>query len=346
MGAFPRFRGSVEGYSQLIRRELLYWRMFKRAVREVSATLPCDLIILPYVDYCFHALSILGAPFLDIPWCGISMRLSISNLPMGIHSQLPWKWRMAKRLLSTSSLKALFVINPSVNDVPPTWYTPRELSKLRYLPDPPECEVTGSRCESRTMLGLTNEKVAILVFGSIDERKGVDSLVAAVASQADLANFVVILAGMQSAEIRRELTAPLYARQISQHRLIVLDRFVGDAELGGLLAASDVVWVGYRNHIYMSGVLVLAGKAGLPVVGSMEGEIGRLISKHAIGALARIEQPAEVAIALRTVLDRATRLDMGRRARLAFEHHDTESFGASVLSAFDSKDFMDFRGRG
>src|ERR1700690_1032069 len=43
--AFPQFRGSVAGYARLIRREFLYWRMFKRPVRDVRAKLPCDLII-------------------------------------------------------------------------------------------------------------------------------------------------------------------------------------------------------------------------------------------------------------------------------------------------------------
>ncbi len=336
MQVSPEFLRTVGRSSQLIRRELGYWRMFKRTVQDLRARSAFDLVIVPYVDYCFYALAILGAPFGEIPWCGISMRLSVQNPQAESAMLLPWKWRMAKRLLATRNLKTLFVINPSVSDVPANWYTAGQSSKLRYLPDPAEYKVVSSRSESRAALGVSLEQVAILVFGSIDERKGIDSLIAAIVSQNDLANYVVILAGQHSANMRSEiLTRPAFAQLLAQNRLFVLDRFVSDTELGSLLAASDLVWVGYRNHIYMSGVLVLAGMAGLPVVGTMEGEIGRLITKHAMGVCARIDHPAEVADALRAMLDDARRREMGRRGRAAFEHHTVDGFGASVLAAFE-----------
>jgi glycosyltransferase involved in cell wall biosynthesis len=239
-------------------------------------------------------------------------------------------------LLASSSLKALFVINPSVNEVPPNWCTPVVLSKLRYLPDPADCEIANSRWASRSNLRILNDEVAILVFGSIDERKGIDSLLAALSSRDDLGRYRVILAGRQSLTMNAILGSPNSLRLIEDGRLIILDRFVGDAELGSLLAASDVVWVGYRNHIYMSGVLVLAGKAGLPVIGTVEGEIGRLITKHALGEVARINRPTEVAVALHTMLDSALRTEMGRRAKIAFEGHTVDAFGVRILAAFDS----------
>jgi hypothetical protein len=101
-----------------------------------------------------------------------------------------------------------------------------------------------------------------------------------------------------------------------------------------LFAAADVVWVGYRKHIYMSGVLVLAGRAGLPVVGTIEGEIGQLIMKHGLGSAARIDRPAEVATALRAMLDPSIRAEMGERAKRFFAQHTVENFGTRVLSAF------------
>lgn len=333
----PELSGVAANSRQLIRREFAYWRNFKRAVRDVRADgTPIDLIIVPYIDYCFYALALLGAPFLDIPWCGISMRLSVDITRKADRAALPWKWRMARRLLGTSGLRALFVINPSIAEIPPHWHMPKETARLRYLPDPAQCVPAPSRAESRAKLGIAKDKVAILVFGSIDERKGIDSLISAVATQADLAAYLVILAGKQSSTMRRGLLASMYGNLLAQNRLIIIDRFVDDLELGMLLAASDVVWVGYRDHIYMSGVLVLAGKAGLPVVGTSEGEIGRLINRHEMGVLARIEQPVQVAIALRAMLNDGARLEMGRRARLAFEDHTVENFGATILSVIDN----------
>jgi glycosyltransferase involved in cell wall biosynthesis len=329
------FLASLMRSSRLILREFGYWRTFKRTVSEIHARSPLDFIVLPYIDYCFYALSVLGAPFRRTPWCAISMRLAVTGTRRVGPPALPWKWRMARRLLASSSLRALFVINPSVSEVPPNWCSGRTLLKLRYLPDPAHCEIADSRLESRAHLDVSSEDVAILVFGSIDERKGIDSLLAALSSRDDLGNYRVILAGKQSPTMNAALASTDSLRLIGQRRLIVMDRFVGDAELGSLLAACDVVWVGYRNHIYMSGVLVLAGRAGLPVIGTVDGEIGRLITKHALGVVARIERPTEVAIAMHAMLDSSLREDMGRRARIAFENHTVEDFGVRVLAAFD-----------
>jgi glycosyltransferase involved in cell wall biosynthesis len=297
---------------------------------------PLDLILLPYVDYCFYALALLGTPFRGIPWCGISMRLSIDRTGSAASASMPWKWRMARRILGDSNLKALFVINPSVKDVPQSWYTPKLRSRLRYLPDPAEHAGGSSRHESRIAFGIADTTVTILVFGSIDERKGIDALMGSLATERDLDDYTVILAGKQSESMRAQMYAPVYAQLRSQNRLIVIDRFVSDMEQGDLFAAADVVWVGYRNHIYMSGVLVLAGRAAVPVIGTSGGEIGKLIEEHGIGVAARIDRPTEVTRALRTLRGKGIRETMGRRAQLFFAGHTVENFGTSVLNGFDS----------
>ena len=320
----------------LIRKEFAYWRGFREVVDEVRASMSIDAVILPYIDYCFHAVAILGSPFKELPWCGISMRLAVPKSDANVKSALPWKWRLAKRVLRGPNLKALFVINPSVRDIPTNWCAATLLAKLRYLPDPAEQKINGSRKESRAILGLCDGDVAILVFGLIDERKGIDSLLANLSSQNNLSNYVVILAGKQSAYMHNQMQTSLCVDLLSRKRLIVLDRFLTDAEQSLVFTASDVVWVGYRNHFYMSGVLVLAGRAGLPVIGTTEGEIGRLITEHNLGAVARMDRSAEVTLALRAMLDARRRNQMGRRAELAFASHTVENFGASVMAAFQS----------
>jgi len=321
---------------QLLRREWSYWKSIERAVHEIRMVTPLDFIVLPYVDYCFYALALLGTPFRGIPWCGISMRLSINGTGSAASTSMPWKWRMARRILGDSNLKALFVINPSVKDMPQSWYTPMLRSRVRYLPDPAEHAGGSSRHESRIALGISDRTVTILVFGSIDERKGIDALLGSLATERDLDDYTVILAGKQSESMRAQMHAPVCVQLRSQSRLIVLDRFVSSAEQGDLFAAADVVWVGYRNHVYMSGVLVLAGRATLPVIGTSSGEIGKLIEEHGIGVTARIDRPPEVTRALRTLQCKDVRETMGRKAQLIFAGHTIENFGTSVLNGLVS----------
>jgi len=320
--------------TKIITREVSYWLTFRRAIMEMKKRQPVDCILVPYVDYCFHALACLGTPFGGIPWCGISMRLALTREQL--RGRKPWKWRFARRVLASRSLRALFVINPSVADVPRDWYPARTRAKLRYLPDPALLDALPVRTDARRTLDVEADQLVILVFGAIDERKGIDSLVGAIELDPALSRYVIVLAGMQSQGVRHLLSLPLYANLRAQRRLIVLDRFVSDVELAQLLAAADVVWLGYRNHAYMSGVLVLAGKAAVPVLGTVQGEIGGYISKFTIGVAARIDQPSDVARGLLRLLDARLRSEMGQRARLVFSAHTIENFGDIVLSAVET----------
>ena len=73
----------------LMRREIAYWRLFRAAARAAGAVAGIDAIILPYLDYCYHAMAILGSPFAGCPWCAISMRLSVEISSAGSASRLP-----------------------------------------------------------------------------------------------------------------------------------------------------------------------------------------------------------------------------------------------------------------
>jgi glycosyltransferase involved in cell wall biosynthesis len=264
------------------------------------------------------------------------MRLALTFSEGTAGNAVPWKWRIAGRILRDRSLKALFVINPSVQDLPLDWYSPRKRARLRYLADPAENSVSPSREKSRAALGITPGTVAILVFGSIDERKGIGFLIEQLVSHEDFKGYTVILAGKQSEEVRAQMRDANCERLRSEGRLILYDRFLGAEEQGDVFAAADVVWVGYRSHLYMSGVLVLAGRNGLPVIGTSDGEIGRMIAKHGLGIAARIHEPKSVAHALRVMLNESVRSEMGGKARVVFARHTVENFGTSVLGEFDT----------
>jgi glycosyltransferase involved in cell wall biosynthesis len=323
--------------TNLVARQLAYWRMLHIVVRDVRNKWPADAVVLPYIDYCLYAIALLGAPFKGMPWCGISMRLSMDRNDGGGIPRFPFKWRLVRRILAQPNLRSLFVINPSVADVPAAWYPNKLRSKLTYLPDPAEFNTQISHSEARTTLGIGDGAYVVLVFGTIDERKGVDALTTALVLCEELSNCVLIVAGKQSASMRNQMRQPLYNRFRSLRRLIELDRVLTDAEQTTVFRAADVVWVGYRHHVFMSGVMVLAGKAGLPLLGCTEGEIGQFISKNDLGAIVNIDRPTEVATALLRLCDKETRLQAGQRALQTFAGHSVDNFGMSVLSVFDDE---------
>jgi glycosyltransferase involved in cell wall biosynthesis len=319
------------GPLSIIAREFAYWKSFRRAVAELRET-PPDAVILPYIDYCFHAVAAFGSPFQNLPWCAISMRLGVDPEAASEADRCPMKWRLARRVLAGSTLRALFSINPSVNELPRNWCPENLRRKMQYLPDPAEFRPRGRR-ESRTTLGIADADMVILVFGVLDERKGAEFLLDCLASEQGLDSCVVVLAGRQTDRLRSRLRTDTYASLTSRHRVIELDRSLSDEERDCVFSAADVVWVGYRAHRYMSGVLVLAGAAGVPVVGAREGEIGRMIERHQVGIAVQVDSAVALAAALRAMLDPGVRARFGANARSAFAGHTVEAFGAGVTEA-------------
>src|SRR5690606_23421565 len=84
---------------------------------------------------------------------------------------------------------------------------------------------------------------------------------------------------------------------------------------------ADAVWLGYESHHYMSGVLVLAGLAGLPVVATDEGEVGAFVREHEMGALIDRAGVESVRAALAALADAPARARWGLRASTAVAEH-------------------------
>jgi hypothetical protein len=322
------------GRLEIIRCELAYWRIMRRIVLAEQTRGSLTAVVLPYLDYCFFACGVLGPPCRTVPWHTISMRLSAVNGENA--SGVPWRWRLARRLLSAASLRTLFTINPSVRALPSTWLTSTMAAKLKYLPDPAEYRDGLQRTAARARLDLEPDRLAVLVFGSIDERKGLGRLAAALAADERLARSVLVVAGAQTPQIRAAMTAGPPAQLRSQRRLIVLDRTLDDAEQALVFAAADVVWLGYERHAFMSGVLVLAGRAALPVVATRFGEVGAFVEHSAMGLSINPGGSDEVCAALLMLMDEALRRDLGERAHAALAEHTPERFKQGLVEAIEA----------
>jgi glycosyltransferase involved in cell wall biosynthesis len=323
--------GAISGRIEVMRRELLYWLAMRDVVRAEHASHALDAVVLPYLDYCFFTCCILGVPYGGVPWHVISMRLSAVGAASG--DGVPWRWRLVRRLLSSRSLATLFAISPSVRDLPTSWFSRSMTMKLQYLPDPAEQRGGVDRGAARARVGLRPEQLAVLVFGSIDERKGLGRLAAALAADSRLGDYVLIVAGAQAPDIRAAATEGALAQLRAAGRLIVLDRTLDDAEQALVFAAADVAWLGYERHAFMSGVLVLAGQAALPVIATDFGEIGVFVRRHRIGLLVDAEGDQSVRDALAALLNPALRNELGAQSLAALKGHTPERLKELLIAA-------------
>ncbi|RFU48107.1 glycosyltransferase [Paraburkholderia sp. DHOC27] len=259
-----------------------FFRYFQHIFKTVSREHPVVRVIVPYVDYFLYALPALGSPFGKMPWVGITMRATFQHHEAGVVApRRPLvnavKAQLFRRALRTPGLRTLLSIDPTLGD----WCEKNaaaDSATVQYLPDPSPDTPAPDPLQARERLGLTLYGQYVLVYGAISERKGIYELVDALAARADAPTLVI--AGSQDMDVR----APLKRRlaQLSTPP-IVLDQFISGETESDLFAACDVVWLGYKGHYGMSGVLVQAYRAGKPLIATAEGLIGWFCRDGALG---------------------------------------------------------------
>lgn len=260
-----------------------YWRLMRRHWRALAPAARGDLVVVPYLDYASYAIGAFGSPFGATPFSGIVMRPDFHWTAQGVvappsrHAAL--KRLLFRRLLRHHRLQRLLTIDPSLRD----WVAqarPAGHERLCYADDPADLRGQGDRADARRHFGLRPDATVLLLFGSIDLRKGVRALLE-LARQPDLpADVQVLVAGRQSDEVR----ALLAATPLPAGRLVQADRYVSRQEEWLAFAAADYGWVAYEGFYGPSGVLAQCQQAGLAMVHRGEGLIGYQLRAAALAA--------------------------------------------------------------
>ncbi len=325
----------------LIRREFcvrkIYARIWRQAVRNQSI----DTVILPFVDDCSNAISLLGAPFGDTPWVGISMRTQFHFPDMGVVVDRPLgvglraslmrsslRASLVRRLLRQSTLKELLTIDPTLILYAGNQQA-REFAKLRYLPDPSYTLPLMSKTEARSSLGIPASGKVILVYGALSERKGIAHLVRAMCLPDCPKTIHVVLAGPQDQGVRTLLESPSVASLIAANRLHIVSGYISvpTRRMAELIYASDAMWIGYVDFYAMSSVLVLAAQHGLPSITTQQGIVGYLSRMHGCGLPVDPRSELSILEVLQRIASDDPLLDVvAENARNAFPDHSHAEF--------------------
>ncbi|WP_341313087.1 glycosyltransferase [Paraburkholderia sp. IMGN_8] len=264
-----------------------YWRFhryFKRVHKVVSHAQPIRLVVVPYVDYFLYALPFLGSPFRKTPWIGITMRSTFHHRKVGIKApDRPLvnaiKAQLFKRAIRTEGLRTLLTIDPTL----PEWAAHRASkasAAVAYVADPFPDEQAENPVLARERLGLDPMQRYLLVYGAITERKGIYELVEALMRLDNAPTLIV--AGEQDAGTRHFMRN--HVRSLAPAPLI-LDSFIANDVERDLFSACDAVWLGYKGHYGMSGVLVQAYRFGKPVIATEDGLIGWFSRRCELGPI-------------------------------------------------------------
>ena len=214
-----------------------------------------------------------------------------------------WRKRQLIRLvIRRRSLQTLFCLDPFVVSALNQW---AGRGVAMYLPDPVEVYPTtpDDAATLRQHLGIEPTRRVMLVFGQLDERKGLFTLIDAFKrlTPAQQANWCLLLVGPIDEGIAPALELTL-AALISQTAVQVVRHhsFVPEPGIQPYFMLSDLISTLYHRHIGMSAVLVRAAAVAKPVLSSDYGLVGQLVKTQRLGQVVDAENPVAIADALAT----------------------------------------------
>lgn len=281
-------------------RELAVRRLFGSIYRNVHRIKPVDYVFLPYLDYCLYALGLLGSPFGSSQWGGLCMRPSFHYQHFDVIAPKPKLARVKQalffRLLRAKFLRSIYTIDELLYRFISARH--EQADRLHYAPDPVDLKGDYSAESARRELNIPYQAVVILVYGAIDDRKGLDSLASALANPALPTTLHILVVGKLSQSANALMRSSQFTALVNQGRCHVIAGFVNDTVQQMVFASSDIVWLGYRKHYSMSGVLVLAVAAGKPVLATNEGLIGWYTRRGKLGWTVEVTNPNSIVRAI------------------------------------------------
>ena len=325
-------------FGSLVRRAWAEWRLFCRYAKRLGA----NQALIMCVDRFQLPLALqLPAPC-DVSGSYFRPTVHYHNLrfykPFRGDRSRAWRqallWRLACR---HPRLKVLFSLDPLA--VEPLQRLGR--TKVVHLPDPVECyeHSTGS-CTSnklRDELGIEEERRVFLLFGALDERKGIYQLLDSLTHLPvfELRRLCVLLIGQvrvaDQAQLRSQIASISNSLPV---QLILHNQFVAEEEVPLYFDIAHVVLAPYQRHVGMSGILMLAAALGKPVLASDYGLMGEIVRLRSLGITVDSTQASEIAKGISAFLAGEPRemFDSDSAAQFAREN-SAEAFAEVVWDA-------------
>jgi hypothetical protein len=283
----------------LVLGEIRFRQFFKDVYNRACKLSNIDHVLIPYLDYAMFAMGVCGSPFGRTSFSGITMRqrFHLGRMGVGVNrSKLdPIKSFLFGSVLKMPTLTKLIAIDPTLVEYC-NLTGMRHRKKVRFVSDPVVNGALADRPSERSNLGVDEGTAVVLLYGSLDVRKGVLELLNWACREDNKNKVKVLLCGVITDELRSLIENDWLKSATKQEKIEIRDQYLDDEQEAKVVAAADFIWLGYRNFPLMSGVLAKAAVAGKKVIINKYGLIEYYCQRY--GFVDESTKHDEIALAL------------------------------------------------
>ncbi|WP_374319668.1 hypothetical protein [Aquabacterium sp.] len=287
------------------RREFAYWRWFKQTYEHSLESISVNRVLLPYIDYALYAIGMLGSPFRHCEFSGIAMRPTFHHREEGVHT--PYrrsdfiKEALFGRLLKCPNLRHLLTIDDTLFRFAQKKGA-AQWSKVKLIHDPTTIDSVEYKPPYLVSELATRTIPVLLVYGAIEARKGIKELLDAALVLHNTSECpTIVIAGRQGDEAAKIINDDKYISLKLSKKLIELNEFISSDLESQLLMNCDAVWMGYKAHYGMSGVIIKAAAAKRQIIATKDGLIGWHAAHLHRSSLVDVNDIGAICLSLRAI---------------------------------------------
>ncbi|GAB3701603.1 hypothetical protein GCM10027592_29950 [Spirosoma flavus] len=252
---------------------------------------------------------------------GLKARLNVLRKKLTLRGMLRRGVLTNLFCLDHSVVAMLRTIHAGVNVVP--------------LPDPvkaysiPATEIDTLRSE----LQIKPDRKVFLLFGYLDDRKGIEPLLDALKllDPALYSRVCVVLAGAIRSDYQ-QLIEQKMAEVSPVIQIICEFREVRGKRIQAFFELADYALALYQRHVGMASVIIRSAVSGKPILASDYGYVGKLVEQDKLGAVVDSTSPQAISQLLEKVLTEGIMYSDENLQKLAYQNSDT-CFAETIFNA-------------
>jgi len=326
------------GFEDLLAKPVSRDRLHGRIAAQYARRLEADSFLFMAVDHAQLSLAVDLRFRRPVTLAGIYFRPSFHYPALGApvqglreRSNEALKKVVLRAALRNPHFRFLFSLDPFVVPYIARWARHTEVVQL---PEPLEHFAPAG--DATPLDGVDPHRRRLVIFGTLDERKGIGVVLDALESLPRDAQgrLALVLCGRAVGPSRDDLLARISTfAATSAVQLRLDDRFIPEADIQTLLQTCDLALLTYQRHVGSSGVLVRAASAGIPVLATDYGVVGEQVRRRRLGKAVDATDPRAVRDALVAWLDGEETIPFDPDAAAAFARENTaEAFAETIFS--------------